>query len=173
MRPRKLRLRPTSFTGVHQKIIHDVCVAYYLYLSTERHTVTSTKALQNAKEIQKAAEERYRGGIGTVLESTQARQVTAQAHLVMIQSEGARRDAYASLLDAMGFPLSKESKLLLWSDVPLLTRAQRLSRSSPTHSLAVPTFSPPMRQNRQVRPRSKRQRPLTVRRSSSRVQGLT
>lgn len=99
------------FTGVHQKIIHDVCVAYYLYLAASRHTVTAARALQNAQEIQKAAEERYRGGIGTVLESTQARQVTAQAQLARIQADGAQRDAYASLLGAMGFSALEKIKI--------------------------------------------------------------
>jgi outer membrane protein TolC len=99
------------FTGVHQKVIHDVCVAYYLYLATERHTATAAKAFQNAQEIQKSAEDRYRGGIGTVLESTQARQATAQAQLARIQSEGARRDAYASLLGAMGFSALERIKV--------------------------------------------------------------
>ena len=99
------------FTGVHQKIIHDVCVAYYLYLAASRHTVTAAKALQNAQEIQKAAEERYRGGIGTVLESTQTRQVTAQTQLAQIQAHGAERNAYASLLEAMGFSALEKIKI--------------------------------------------------------------
>jgi outer membrane protein TolC len=99
------------FTGVHQKIIHDVCVAYYLYLAASRNTVTAAKALQNTQEIQKAAEERYRGGIGTVLESTQTRQVTAQAQLARIQTEGAERNAYASLLGAMGFSALEKIKI--------------------------------------------------------------
>jgi outer membrane protein len=99
------------FTGVHQKIIHDVCVAYYLYLAASRNTVTAAKALQNTQEIQKAAEERYRGGLGTVLESTQTRQVTAQAQLARIQTEGAERNAYASLLGAMGFSALEKIKI--------------------------------------------------------------
>jgi outer membrane protein TolC len=32
------------FIGVHQKIIHDVCVAYYLYLASSRHTITASKS---------------------------------------------------------------------------------------------------------------------------------
>ena len=97
-----------AFTGVHQKVIHGVCIAYYALLATRQRVDTNEQALANAREVQNAAEARYRGGVGTVLESDQALQLTAQIQLATIQAEGMERDAYASLLGAMGLsPLEK------------------------------------------------------------------
>src|SRR5206468_9320858 len=145
-----------------------------LYLAASRHTVTAAKALQNAQEIQKAAEERYRGGIGTVLESTQTRQVTAQAQLARIQADGAQRDAYASLLGAMGFSALEKIKIApmerhtFTDDTrPAIEQVVIDALSRRSHVLAA------MRQSRQARPQSTRQRPPTAQRSSSLAQGPT
>ena len=91
-----------TVTGVSQRIIHEVCLAYYAYLASRRHVVTAAASLANARDIQLAAESRYANGVGTVIESAQARQATAQARLTQIQAEGAEKDAYASLLAAAG-----------------------------------------------------------------------
>jgi len=91
-----------TFTGAHQKVIHDVCIAYYALLAARLRVHTNEQALANAKDIQTAAEARYREGIGTVIESTEARQLTAQFQLATVQAQGAERDAYAALLAAMG-----------------------------------------------------------------------
>jgi outer membrane protein TolC len=97
-----------AFTGVHQKVIHGVCIAYYALLATRQRVDTNEQALANARAIQDAAEARFSGGVGTVLESNQARQVTAQIQLATIQAEGMERDAYAALLAATGLsPLEK------------------------------------------------------------------
>jgi outer membrane protein len=91
-----------TFTGAHQKVIHDVCVAYYSLLASRLRVHTNEQALANAKDIQIAAEARYKEGVGTVIESTEARQLTAQFQLATVQAAGAERDAYAALLAAMG-----------------------------------------------------------------------
>jgi outer membrane protein len=91
-----------TFTGAHQKVIHDVCIAYYALLAARLRVHTNEQALANAKDIQTAAEARYKEGIGTVIESTEARQLTAQFQLATVQAQGAERDAYAALLTAIG-----------------------------------------------------------------------
>ena len=91
-----------TFTGAHQKVIHDVCIAYYALLAARLRVHTNEQALANAKDIQTAAEARYREGIGTVIESTETRQLTAQFQLATVQAQGAERDTYAALLAAMG-----------------------------------------------------------------------
>jgi outer membrane protein len=97
-----------TFTGVHQKVIHGVCIAYYALLAARQRVRTNEQALANALELQNAAEARYSGGVGTLLESSQARQVRAQIQLATIQAEGMERDTYATLLAAMGLsPLEK------------------------------------------------------------------
>jgi outer membrane protein len=91
-----------AFTGEHQTVIHEVCVAYYSYNAARLRQQTNEASLKNAREIEVAAENRYHEGIGTVLETTQARQARALAELNVIQAEGAQQDAYAALLAAMG-----------------------------------------------------------------------
>jgi outer membrane protein len=91
-----------AFTGAHQQVIYAVSIAYYAYVAAiERHQ-TAMKALTNAKEIEAAAEARYNHGEGTVIETAQARNLTAQAQFSMVNAQGAEQQAYAALLAAMG-----------------------------------------------------------------------
>jgi outer membrane protein len=91
-----------AFTGEHQIVIYEVCVAYYAYNAARLRRQTNEASLQNAREIEVAAEKRYHEGVGTVLETTKAHQATALAQLNVVQAEGAEQDAYAALLTAMG-----------------------------------------------------------------------
>jgi outer membrane protein len=97
-----------AFTAVHQQVIHAVSLAFYAYTSAQAHRRTATQALKNAQEVEAAAADRQRRGIGTVIELAQARQATAQARLAEVQTTGALQNAYQSLVAAMGVsPLSK------------------------------------------------------------------
>src|SRR5215471_18298857 len=91
-----------AFTGEHQVVIHEVCVAYYAYNAARQRHQTDEASLKNAHGIETAAENRYHDGVGTVLETTQAHQATALAELNVVQAEGAEQDAYAALLTVMG-----------------------------------------------------------------------
>jgi outer membrane protein len=91
-----------AFTGVHQQVIYAVSIAYYAYVAAiERHQ-TAIKALLNAKEIEAAAEARYNHGEGTVIETAQTRNLTAQAQFSVVNTQGAEQQAYAALLAATG-----------------------------------------------------------------------
>jgi outer membrane protein len=91
-----------AFTGAHQQVIYAVSIAYYAYVATvERHR-TAIEALTNAKEIEAAAEARYNHGEGTVIETAQARNLTAQAQFSVVNTQGAEEQAYAALLAVMG-----------------------------------------------------------------------
>ena len=69
---------------------------------------TAAKSLENIKTIEDAAQDRYKHGIGTVIEVAQARQASAQANLMLVQANGALEDAYFNLISAMGIsPLTK------------------------------------------------------------------
>jgi outer membrane protein len=100
-----------TFTGAHQKVMHGVCIAYYALLAARLRVHTNEQALANAKDIQTAAEARYKEGIGTVIESAEARQLTAQFQLATVQAQGAERDAYAALLAAMGLSPLEEIQI--------------------------------------------------------------
>lgn len=93
-----------GFTAAHQKLIHDVSLAFYAYSAAQARSSIADRSLQDARDVQTAAEERYKRGVGTVIEEAQARQATAQAGLAQVQAKGAQEDAYVTLLSAMGLP---------------------------------------------------------------------
>lgn len=96
-----------GFTAVHQQVIHDVSVAFYVYDAARSRTGAAKQSLDNAGAILAAAQARYRHGIGTVVEVAQATQNGAQANLALVQAQGAENDAYLSLISATGLsPLS-------------------------------------------------------------------
>jgi len=91
-----------AFTRAHQQVIYAVSVAYYAYeTAIERHR-TALQAFANAKEVEGAVDARYKNGEGTVVETAQARDMTARAQLSVVNTQGAEEQAYALLLAAMG-----------------------------------------------------------------------
>ena len=91
-----------AFTGAHQRVIYAVTLAYYAYLAAALRRKTNESALSNADKIEAAADARYKSGEGTVLETSQTHQLTAQSQLALVQAQGAEQDAYITLLAAMG-----------------------------------------------------------------------
>jgi outer membrane protein TolC len=97
-----------AFTAAHQQVIYNVTLAFYAHAADQARLATATQSLKSAQAVQAAAEDRYKHGIGTVIEVTQARQGTAQANLAVVQSTGGAQDAYLTLITAMGIsPLTK------------------------------------------------------------------
>jgi outer membrane protein TolC len=97
-----------AFTAAHQRIIYEVCLAYYAHAAARARVKTAEKSLRNAQEIEEAAEARYRRGIGTVIEAAHARQATAQARLMQVQARGTAQNTYVGLVAAMGIsPLTR------------------------------------------------------------------
>jgi outer membrane protein len=91
-----------AFTGAHQRVIYAVSMAYYAYLAAVQRRKANESALTNAREIETAADARYKGGEGTVLETSQSHQLTAQSQLALVQAQGAEQDWYIALLTAIG-----------------------------------------------------------------------
>lgn len=97
-----------AFTAAHQQVIYDVSLAFYANAAARTRLATASQSLKNARAVQAAAEDRYRHGIGTVIEVAQARQAAAQANLALVQATGGIQDAHLRLLTAMGIsPLTK------------------------------------------------------------------
>jgi outer membrane protein len=91
-----------GFTGVHQRVIYAVSITYYTYVATIQRHRTALQGLANAKEVEAAAEARYKHGEGTIIETAQTRNMTARAQLTVVNTQGAEEQAYAALLEAMG-----------------------------------------------------------------------
>jgi len=91
-----------AFTAAHQELIYAVAQAFYANAAAQARVATATQSFADAQAVQAAAEDRYKRGVGTVIEVAQARQATAQANLALVQARGGAQDAYLALLDAMG-----------------------------------------------------------------------
>jgi outer membrane protein len=97
-----------AFTAAHQKVIYNVSLAFYANAAARAHLTSATKSLKDAEEVQAAAEDRYKRGIGTVVEEAQTRQATAEARLAQVQADGAAQNSYLALISAMGIsPLTE------------------------------------------------------------------
>jgi outer membrane protein len=97
-----------AFTAAHQQLIYSVTLAFYNHASARAHLATATQSLKNARDVEAAADDRYKHGVGTVMEVAQAREGTAQANLAVVQATGGAKDAYLALVTAMGIsPLTK------------------------------------------------------------------
>lgn len=113
-----------SFNGMHQKLIHDVAVAYYALAATRAQTAIADNTVANAQVVLDEAQARSDQGLSTVVEVAHARQLVAQAKFDRTQSNGAARSAYQALLSAMG--ISPTTKIKVTSP-----RGRRLPRSMP------------------------------------------
>ena len=91
-----------GFTRAHQRVIYAVSIAYYTYVAAVQRHRTAVEALANARDVEAAAEARYNHGEGTVIETAQTRNLTAQAQLTAVNTQGGEEQAYAALLAAMG-----------------------------------------------------------------------
>jgi outer membrane protein len=91
-----------AFTAAHQQVIYNVSLAFYANAAAHAHLATAMKSFRDAENVQTAAEDRYKRGIGTVVEAAQTKQATAEAQLERIQAEGASQNSYLALISAMG-----------------------------------------------------------------------
>jgi outer membrane protein len=91
-----------AFTAAHQQVIYNVSLAFYAHAAARARLASAVKSLRDAQEVQKAAEDRFRRGIGTVVEVAQTRQATAEARLAQVQAEGAVQDTYLALISVLG-----------------------------------------------------------------------
>lgn len=91
-----------AFTAAHQQVIYNVSLAFYANAAARARLATAVKSLKDAQDVQAAAEDRYKRGIGTVVEVAQTKQATAEAQLEQVQADGAAQNSYLALISAMG-----------------------------------------------------------------------
>ena len=97
-----------AFTAAHQRVIHEVSIAFYALSAARAHVETAEHSLRNALDVEAAATERYKHGIGTVIDVNQAHQASAQARLAQVRAKGGAQDATLALVNAMGIsPLTQ------------------------------------------------------------------
>lgn len=97
-----LAISNIAFTFAHQQVIYNVSLAFYANAAAQARLATAAKSLRDAEQVQAAAEDRYKRGIGTVVEVAQAKQATAEARLARVQADGAAQNSYLALISAIG-----------------------------------------------------------------------
>ncbi len=90
------------FNATHQRIIYDVARSFYEYGAARQRVAISIQAKADSAHLFDAAQDRFRHGVGTSVETAEARQVLAQAEFNLVQARGAERDVYHALLAAVG-----------------------------------------------------------------------
>ncbi len=99
------------FNGTHQKVVFDVTRAYYQYGAALEASRIAQQTLQNSIAIRNAAEDSLKNGRGTAVEVAQARQKAIQSELRKIKADGEARNAYQTLLSAMGVTATLKIKV--------------------------------------------------------------
>jgi outer membrane protein TolC len=91
-----------AFTAAHQQVIYNVSLAFYANAAARARLASAVKSLKDADEVLVAAENRYKQGVGTVVETAQTRQAAAEARLAHVQADGAVQNSYLALISAIG-----------------------------------------------------------------------
>ena len=100
-----------TFNGTHQKLIFDVSNAYFVLTAARVQLKIARQTVQNAELVQEAAKARMGRGIATSIEVAQANQQVAQARFNLTQSQGHERNAYMTLLEAVGVSPTLEIRI--------------------------------------------------------------
>ena len=93
-----------AFNGAHQRIIYSVSRNFFEYGAARRRTAIAEQSRADSAHILDAASDRFKSGVGTTVETAQARQSVAQAEFSFVQARNAERDSYHQLLAAAGLP---------------------------------------------------------------------
>ncbi len=99
------------FNATHQALIYNITRAYYLHGAAQSHLDIARQTRMNSLELQEAAEERFRSGLGTSLETAQAKQLVAQSKFRLVMAEDRLNDAYQDLLGAVGVAPSSDIRV--------------------------------------------------------------
>ena len=113
-----------GFNARHQQIVFKVQTAFY-GLSTVRGRITVAQtALELALKVEEAAEDRFKHGLGTGPEVSQARQQAAQAAFDLEEVNSKERDAQVSLSESIGILPTTPVRVADFSRLPLPTKLE-------------------------------------------------
>jgi outer membrane protein len=90
--------------GTRQDVVADVSAAYLNLVSAEQRVQTTEAQVANAQESVRLAEGRYRGGLGTFLDVTDAQSALLAAQTGSVNARTAVDQARAALARATGAP---------------------------------------------------------------------
>lgn len=91
-----------NFNLLHQKIIHDVTIAYYAYGAAQKKTKITDNALERSQRILYAVEQKKVRGLATILDVALAKQQVSQLKFQKVLALGKEKDQYQLLLSSIG-----------------------------------------------------------------------
>lgn len=100
-----------KFTAVHQATIFNVARTFFEYSTARQNTTLAQQHLENSNALTAAAQARFDEGVATSIEVAQAKQLAAQAKLLLVQRQGAERDTYQAVLSSAGLPPTTDIKI--------------------------------------------------------------
>lgn len=91
-----------GFTGAHQKLIFEVCKAYFALDAVRAQAHVANMALKKALIMQKAAAFKYSRGLETITQIAVSKRETAKSQFQLEQAKAAEQEVYHTLLRIMG-----------------------------------------------------------------------
>ena len=113
-----------GFNARHEEIVFKVQSAFYELSKTRGRIDVAQSSLDSAVKVQEAAEERFKLGLATAPDVSQARQQAAQAAFELESVQVEERDAQVSLAEAIGITLTTPFRVEDFSRLPIPTNLE-------------------------------------------------
>jgi outer membrane protein len=113
-----------AFNARHQEIVFKVQSAFYQFSTARGRIDVAQSSLDSAVKVQEAAEERYKQGLATAPDVSQARQQAAQAAFDFEAVQVEERDAKVSLAEAIGILPTTPLQVEDFSRLPIPTNLE-------------------------------------------------
>jgi outer membrane protein TolC len=113
-----------GFNARHQQIVFRVQSAFYELSKAHGRIEVAQSSLNSAVKVQEAAEERFKQGMATAPEVSQARQQAAQAAFDFEAVQVEERDAQVSLAEAIGITPTTPFRVEDFSRLPIPTNLE-------------------------------------------------
>ena len=110
-----------GFNHTHQQIVFTVQKSFYALTSARGRIAVARAALESARTVQEAAEERLKRGLATLPAASLARQQAVQAVFDLEDVLARERDAQVTLAQSLGIPPTTPIQVADFSTVPLPT----------------------------------------------------
>ncbi len=113
-----------GFNAQHQQIIFNVQNAFYEYCKARGRIAVAQSALNSALEVQAAVEERFKNGLATAPDVSQARQQAASAAFDLEDVQAKERDAQVVLAETIGITPTVPLHVVDFSKLPVPTNLE-------------------------------------------------
>jgi outer membrane protein len=113
-----------GFNARHQQVAFAVQTAFYELSKARGFIDVAKSSLDAATKVQQAAEARYKGGLATLPDVSQARQQAVQATFDLQNAEVTERDAEVTLAEAIGIMPTTPLRVVDFSELSLPTNLE-------------------------------------------------